>query len=85
MPATLEDLKRFHGFATALIESSDDDWSLQELLDQWQLENSDSSRLHDDVLAVKAAIRDLESGDRGMTFEEHLKKLSIEFDLEPTP
>ena len=37
----------------------------------------------DDVLAVKAAVRDLENGDRGIPFDEHLRELSAQFGLEP--
>ena len=85
MSATLEDLERFHSFAATKLETCDEDWSLQELLDQWEIENPDPAQLHDDVLAVKAALRDLENGDRGIPFEEHIRELSARFGLESTP
>ena len=85
MSATREDLSRFHNFAATKIDAGQDGLSLQELLDQWQLQNPDPDLLNDDVLAVKAAMRDLDRGDRGVPFDEHLKQLASQFGLESTP
>ena len=44
----------------------------------------EQSRFDDDVLAVKAALRDLENGERGIPFDEHLRELSEQFGLNPS-
>lgn len=85
MSVTLDELNRFHGFAVEKIDAGGNDWTLHDLLEQWEIQNSDPARLQADVLAVKAALNDLESGDRGMPFDDHLEALAVQFGLESVP
>lgn len=85
MSVTLEELNRFHGFAVAQIDAAEHEWTLQDLLDEWELQNSDPTRRQEDVLAIRAALRDLERGDRGIPFDEHIQSLATEFGLEAIP
>ena len=85
MAVTLEELERFHGFAVQKIDAGETDLSLHDLLDEWEQQDSDPHRKQDDLLAVRAALRDFKSGDRGMPFDEHLQALVTEFGLEPVP
>ncbi len=84
MSVTLDELNRFHGFAVGKLDSGED-LTLQDLLNQWELENPNPNRGHEDLLAVKAALRDLENGDRGRPFEDHLRELAIQFGLDSVP
>lgn len=85
MSITLEDLNRFHGFAAARIGAAKQDWTLQDLLDEWELQNPDPVRQHEDALAVRAAVRDLQNGERGIPFDEHIQALAQEFGLDVAP
>ena len=75
MPVTLQELDRFHRFAVDRIDAGDESSSLQELLDLWSAENPDQEQYADDVMAVKAALRDFDNGDPGLPFDEHLRQL----------
>lgn len=44
--------------------------SPEEALDVWRAENPDEALRAENVKAVKAALRDMENGDRGVPFEE---------------
>lgn len=81
MSVTLDELNRFHGFAVQKIDAGEE-WTLQDLIDQWELQNPDPARRQDDVRAVKAALKDWEAGDRGLTFDEHLQNLAVQLDLD---
>ena len=72
MAVTEEELDSFHRFAAEKRADDGSDLTLQELLDLWQIENPAPEELRENVLAVKAAIRDMENGDRGMPFEDHI-------------
>ena len=85
MSVTLDELNRFHGFAVEKIDAGENDWTLHDLLEQWEIQNPDPARLQADVLAVKAALKDLKSGDRGMPFDDHLGALAVQFGLESAP
>ena len=85
MSVTLEDLNRFHGFAAARIGAGRQDWTLQDLLDEWELQNPDPGRRQEDLLAVRAAIRDLKNGERGVPFDEHIQALIAEIGLDVVP
>ena len=71
---TKEEIESFHRFAEKKLEDGEDDLTMEEFLDLWRLENPSAEHVADDVLAVKAALRDLENGDRGVPFEEHIRE-----------
>jgi hypothetical protein len=73
MAVTHNDLNQFHDFAAEKLAAGQGTESLQELLDLWYIENPDQNRLSEDVLAVQASLRDLDGGERGIEFSEHLR------------
>ena len=81
MSVTREDIESFHRFAEKKLEDGEDGLTMEEFLDLWRLENPAAQHVADDVLAVKAALRDLENGDRGVTFEEHIRETRTKFDI----
>ncbi len=65
-----DDINRFVQFAMAKVCNEGAELSLEELLDLWRAENPRPDQRHEDILAVNAAIRDMESGDQGQPAEE---------------
>jgi hypothetical protein len=47
---------------------------LEELIDLWQVENPSPEQTRDDILAVKASLRDMESGERGRPWDEFARE-----------
>lgn len=79
MAVTQEDLNQFHDFAAERLAAGDGAESLQELLDLWQVENPDPNRMREDGLAVQAALRDLDRGERGVPHDELLRELKARY------
>ena len=84
MTATLQQLNSFHRFAMEKLNSGSVDLSLEDLFGMWQIENATPEQRNRDVLAVKAAIRDLENGDRGIPFDQHIRELRDRYDPSTT-
>jgi len=77
MAITNDDLNSFHHFAQARL-TSDGAESLHELVDLWEI-SCPASELHaQNVAAVRAAIRDMENGDRGRPAAAILKEMRAE-------
>jgi hypothetical protein len=70
MPVTQQHIDSFHRFATERLSDGGADLSIDELFELWRIENPTPEQLHADVLAVKAALRDMEAGDTGQPFED---------------
>lgn len=70
MNATQEQIDSFHQFATERLSNGGADLTMEELFELWRLENPSPERRTADLLAVKAALRDMENGDTGVPFEE---------------
>ena len=83
MSVTKEEIESFQLFAEKKIQSGEDDLTMEELFDLWRLENPSLERFQEDVLAVKAALRDLENGDRGVPFDEHIREVQTKFNIPP--
>jgi hypothetical protein len=64
VPATSEELDDFHQFAKERIARGNARMSLTELFDIWRIEHPTQDELEANVLAVKAALGDMEKGDR---------------------
>ena len=75
MVVSKDHIDSFHRFAIARLDKLDDDATIDELYDQWRLENPTLGEQHADALAVKAALRDMEHGDRGIPFGEHARQM----------
>ena len=73
MATTREELESFHRFAEGKIDNGDTDTCLDELFELWRIENPTDEQFEENVAAVKAAVRDMENGDRGIPLDEHLR------------
>ena len=80
MSAIQQQIDSFHQFATEYAESNTS-VSIDELFDTWKAQNESSDVAREDLLAVQAAIRDMESGDRGMPARKHLTKVREKYGL----
>jgi hypothetical protein len=78
MSITNDDLNAFHDFAQATLASRGAE-SIQELVDIWEAQHPTSQRHSTDVAAVRAAIRDMQSGDTGRPAEKLIEELRQEF------
>ena len=54
---------------------------LDDLLDEWKHQNPDPKQLQEDVLAVKAALRAMESGDMGRPAAEVVREIRTKYKL----
>lgn len=81
MSVTHEELKRFHQFAEKQLAIGGAELSWEELVEMWQAENSSTERSQEDLLAVRAALRDLDNGDRGIPMDDHLRELHEKYGL----
>ncbi len=75
MSSTQEHLDDFYRFASEHLVNVGNDLSIDELYDRWRLEHPSGIERQTDLLAVKAALRDMEHGDRGIALDEQLRKL----------
>lgn len=55
---------------------------MDELYDEWRSHHLPPEELHENVLAVRAAIRDMENGDAGQDAGEFIAELRAELDLD---
>lgn len=58
-------IDHFRQFALSRIESSTDGFTIDDLYDEWRLENPEPSQLADDARAVSASITDYRNGVPG--------------------
>lgn len=69
-----DDLNAFHEFAVGKIDSSGVE-SFHQLAELWTMEHPTAHQLSEDVRAVRAAIRDMESGEQGRPAAELIEEL----------
>ena len=74
MAVTQDQIDKFHRFASEHVSRRGGASSLEELIDLWQVENPSPEQAREDVLAVKAALRDMESGERGRPWDEFARE-----------
>jgi hypothetical protein len=79
MSTTQQDLASFTSFALHKIDSGESDLTIDELFDQWRIENPSDEQLAENVAAVQASIDDFKVGDRGKLAGEHSAQLRREF------
>jgi hypothetical protein len=77
MSITNDDLNAFYQFAEAILARHGAE-SLQELVDFWESE-PEPALWAQDIAAVRAAVRDMENGDRGRPAETVVEELRSEF------
>lgn len=67
---TQEQIDKFHRFASEHVSRRGGAASLEERIDLWRIENPSADQAREDLLAVKAALRDMENGERGRPWDE---------------
>ena len=65
MATTEQDLASFNSFVKQRMESGDASLSIDELFDQWRLENPFDKLYAENVAAIRASIEDFQNGERG--------------------
>lgn len=70
MKVTAHQIESFHSFALEQFEKGGSEWTIDELYDRWRLECPSGEEMQEDVLALKASLRDLEHGETGRPFDE---------------
>jgi len=81
MSKTRDELHQFVAFARKWLDGEGAELSLDELFDLWRSENPADFDYTEDVIAVKAALHDLQNGDRGTPAGEHSDVLRSEFGI----
>ena len=81
MSTAEQDIDRFTSYARQKIESGERDLSIDELFDQWRVENPSDEQYAENVAAIQASIQDYKNGERGTIAGEHSAQLRREFGL----
>jgi len=81
MPTSTQELQSFQKYAAARIQNGGAMLELDDLLDEWKHQNPDPQQLQEDVVAVKAALRAMESGDAGRPAEEVVREIRTKYKL----
>jgi len=81
MATTEQDLKSFTSFVQQQIQSGDGAASIDDLFDQWRLENPSDALYAENVAAINASIQDYQQGERGTIAGEHSDALRREYGL----
>ena len=63
---TIELIESFSEFAKAKVDQAGNDLSIDDLYDEWRTQHPPA----DDLLAIKASLRDMENGDTGRSFDD---------------
>lgn len=79
MTTTEHDLASFSSYVRQRIESGMHDLTIDELFDQWRVENPSSQLYAENVAAINASIQDFKHGERGTVAGEHSAQLRREF------
>ncbi|HQX50764.1 MAG TPA: hypothetical protein PLR25_12700 [Planctomycetaceae bacterium] len=81
MPTSTQELQRFQEYAAARIQNNGAKLDLEDLLDEWKHQDQAREKLHEDILAVKASLRDMESGETGTPAEDVIREFKTKYDL----
>lgn len=79
MSTAEQEIAAFTNYAMLRIASGECDLTIDQLFDQWRLENPSDAQYAENVAAIQASIRDFQSGERGTIAGEHSAKLRREF------
>jgi hypothetical protein len=71
MASVDNDLQDFNRFARDQLAKGSSAQSIDELFDRWRIENPPA----DDLLAIQASIRDVDSGERGKPIDQHIEEI----------
>jgi hypothetical protein len=75
MSTAEQDIANFANFALQKIESGQRDATIDELFDQWRLENPSADQYAENVAAIQVSINDFKAGERGTAAGEHSAEL----------
>ena len=81
MPAIQQQLESFNEFVASRIKDAKTDATIDELFDVWRLQNPTPEEHAEDLAAVKAAIEDMENGDRGIPLADHIQEMKDRYNL----
>ena len=70
MSTVSEDLQSFSQFVELYLRNSSGSETLDDLYTEWRARNPAPADLENDIRAVQASLRDLESGENGRPFDE---------------
>ena len=73
------DLNSFMDFARQHIAMGDPGLTIDELFDQWRVENPSETEYTENVAAIVASVEDFKNGERGRLAGEHSAQLRREF------
>lgn len=79
MTTTEQDLNSFTNYARQFISAGRRDLSLDELFDQWRMENPSDESHAENLAAINASIREFKAGERGTLAGEHSAQLRQRF------
>lgn len=77
MTATVKEIDDFAHFAKGQVVKGGANATIDELFDQWRIRNPPP----EDLLAIKAALRDLENGETGQPYEEFAAEFRARNDI----
>ncbi len=76
---TAQELASFTTFAQRMLAAGTQNLTIDELFDQWRLENPAHDQHAENVAAVQASFQDFKNGERGTIAGEHSAELRREF------
>lgn len=79
MSTAERDIASFTNFAMAKIGAGESDLTIDELFDQWRIDNPSDEQYAENVAAIRASIEDFKSGERGTLAGEHSAELRQSF------
>jgi len=81
MSVTQDHIDSFHRFASERVNQGSAQASIDDLYDQWRLENPTVREQEADTLAVKAALTDMDRGDIGIAFDDHIQQMRKKYNI----
>lgn len=85
MAASQREIDQFHQFASEELKRGNTQDSIDDLFDRWRLANAAEGQSRDDLHAVRAALRDMHSGDTGREVDVVLRELCERKQIELGP
>jgi hypothetical protein len=70
MSTAVQDLQNFYRFADGRLRDQNGEHSLDELYAEWRAQNPTAKEVRENVLAVRASLRDMDQGIIGRPIEE---------------
>ena len=83
MSITLEQLNQFREYAEQRLTAGSATMDIVELAAEWQFQHESQDHLQEDILAVKAALRDMDAGETGRPMAEFMKEFEERNQIDP--